>query len=123
MSRATIAKVLMLLLAVSALGAFAGGIGDVRAAPAATQFVEAWRTLGFLVFAGLFALLALYPRAIPGLWELTFLHKAGMALFAFLVAKNDPHAMVAGYIDLALAGVTAVSYFLAEGYRNWSSRA
>jgi hypothetical protein len=45
--------------------------------------------LGFLVFAGIFALLAFQPRTLPGLWELSILHKAGMALLAAVAATGD----------------------------------
>ena len=120
MSRDFLARVLMLLASLSALGAFAAGVGEVGASDDSAKFVVMWRTLGFVVFAGLFALLAFFPRAMPGLWELTFLHKAGMAAFAFLAMAHDPQALLAGYIDAALALVIALCYLLTAGYRNWS---
>jgi hypothetical protein len=56
------AMVLMLLAAFGALSAFVGSVGTATAASPETVVVEAWRTYGFAVFAGLFVLLALRPR-------------------------------------------------------------
>lgn len=68
------AMALMLLAALGALVAFAGSVGTATAAGSETV-VEAWRTYGFLVFAGLFVLLALRPRHYTGVWELVIFHK------------------------------------------------
>jgi hypothetical protein len=116
-----IAAGLMLVLAVSAFFAFFNAIGPLQTAPPDRLVVGAWRTLGFLLFAGLFALLALFPRRLPGLWELVFLHKAGMACFAlFYVGLSAPEAEMTAIIDGALAGITLFCYFLARGYLAWS---
>jgi hypothetical protein len=74
--------VLMLLATLGALFSFVGSLGTVLAAPPPIQLVESWRMYGFLVFAGLFVLLALWPRLYPGVWELVIFHKAAMAITA-----------------------------------------
>jgi hypothetical protein len=40
------------------------------------------RTVAYMMFAGLFAILALRPRNSPAIWELTFSHKLAVVLFA-----------------------------------------
>ena len=81
-----VARGLMLLFALGALTAFASALPAVQAAGADTVWLETWRLFGFAVFAGLFALLAWRPRALPGIWELVFLHKAAMATAALFLA-------------------------------------
>jgi hypothetical protein len=71
-----VATILMLAAALGALLAFVGAIGPAVSASPEAQVVEMWRMYGFLVFAGLFALLALRPRHYPGVWELVIFHKA-----------------------------------------------
>lgn len=112
------------LLAVAALGAlasWAGAIGTVATAGPDTQLVEAWRMLGFLVFAGLFALLAVRPRLVPGIWEVVIIHKAGMALFAAtLIGRGAAGAETIALVDGALALMTVAAYVLARGYSSWT---
>ncbi len=118
--RDRVATALMLLLALSALYACASGIGAVTAAGPQTVIVEAWRTIGYAVFAGLFALLAFYPRALPGLWELAILDKAGIALFsATQIARGASGAQADLIADGALAVLLIISYMLTRGYTNW----
>src|SRR4051794_7195585 len=67
------------LMATAAVGALLSAVSSVAVVAAAgpqTQMVETWRGYGYLVFAGLFAVLALRPRHYRGVWELTLLHKA-----------------------------------------------
>src|SRR6516164_7639320 len=78
--RDRIATVLMLVSALGALYAFFTAIGAVQAAGPATQQVETWRMFGFLMFAGVFVLLGLWPRRLPGLWELTIANKVGLTI-------------------------------------------
>ena len=86
-----IAPALMLLAAFGALSSFVGAVGTVYSAAPDTQVAESWRMWGFLVFAGLFTLLALAPRSYPGIWELVILHKTATALTAAtLVTQGDP---------------------------------
>ena len=124
-TRDRIAKTLMLLLALSTVGAFANGVLAFPAVPPEQMIVELWRTLAYLVFAGLFTLLALFPRRMPGVWELVFFQKAAVALLLAFVIKaghgaagtDTPMTIIA--VDGTLAAVTLVSYVLARGWRSW----
>ncbi|MBF9234959.1 hypothetical protein [Microvirga alba] len=119
-----VAAVIMGLCAVAALSAFVSAIPAVGTAAASGKIVEAWRCLGFFLFAGLFALLAIYPRRLPGLWELVFLHKAGMAIFAVSILGTAAlDAPVTAIADGILALLTLVSYVLARGYEAWRFKA
>lgn len=71
---------LMLLAAVGAFFSFITSIGNVAAASPATQVIEIWRIYGFIVFTGLYALLAFWPRHYAGIWELAILDKATSVL-------------------------------------------
>ena len=88
MLRDRLGKVLMGLAAIGAIAAFFAGVQAMQAATADRLWVEAWRTFGFLVFAGLFALLAIWPRASRGIWEIVFAHKAAMAIFALSLCST-----------------------------------
>ncbi len=74
--RDRIALGLMLVSALGALYALATAIGATSAAGPATQQVEAWRALGYLMFAAIFVLLGLWPRRYPYLWEVVIVNKA-----------------------------------------------
>ena len=77
--------------------------------------------LGFLVFAGIFALLAFRPRTLPGLWELSIMDKAGMTLLAavFAVTRDAQGAVTTAVADGALTALLITAYVLARGYRAW----
>ncbi len=113
-------RALMALAALGALVAFFSAVGAVRAASAATVWVETWRMFGFLVFTGLFALLALRPRASAGIWELAFFHKAAMAVSALLL-PGVAGAASAGAIDGALAIMILLAYLLTRGWAAWKN--
>lgn len=113
-------RVLMGLTAAAAMAAFAAGIGVAGNATPATRWVEMWRLFGYLVFAGMFALLAWRPRKSAGLWELAFFHKAAMGLSALFLAGAEGAAQ-AGPVDAALAAVILAAYVLTRGWRAWKS--
>lgn len=113
------AMALMLVAALGALFAFVGAIDTVATASPQTQVVESWRMYGFLVFAGLFALLALRPRHYPGVWELVIFHKGAMSATAALVGGES--ASTVAVVDGTLAAMTIAAYFLARGYAGWAS--
>jgi hypothetical protein len=111
------------LMLVSGLGAsvsFIGGVAMTRAAGPESQVVEAWRTLGFLVFTGLCALCALRPRQVPGAWELVIFHKAAIALVALTVLAGAREAGTVVAIDGAMALIATAAYVLSRGYMSWS---
>ena len=88
------------------------------AAPPEDLVVETWRTLGFAVFAGLWALLAFWPRSLPGVWELVLLHKVVVTVFYFSYG-DAPFALQTALIDLVVAVATIASYVLCRGWLAW----
>ena len=111
---------LMWLAALGALAAFASSLGAVNSATPETIWVETWRLFGFLVFTGMFVLLALFPRNLSGVWELAFFHKAAMAVSA-LFLSGAKGAAVAGTIDGVLAILIAVAYICTRGWMAWKN--
>lgn len=111
---------LMWLAALGALSAFASGFAAVNNATPETIWVETWRLFGFLVFTGMFVLLALRPRNSAGVWELAFFHKTAMAVSALFLSDAKGAAM-AGTIDAMLAVLIAMAYIFTRGWRAWKS--
>jgi hypothetical protein len=109
---------LMIFAAIATLVAFADGIRIMLDVPDDRLLSEGWRTFGYLVFAGLMALLAAAPRRQPGLWELLLLHKIAVTVFAFSNA-DLPDAQTTGLIDLGLVVTTALAYVLCRGWSSW----
>jgi hypothetical protein len=109
---------LMWLAAFGALSAFAFGFASVSAATSETVWVETWRMFGFLVFTGMFVLLALRPRDSAGIWELAFFHKTAMAISA-LVLSSAKEAAMAGTIDGVLAILLLTAYIYTRGWVAW----
>ncbi|HEX5157128.1 MAG TPA: hypothetical protein VFW17_07925 [Ktedonobacterales bacterium] len=115
-----IATVLMLVSALGALYAFFTAIGAVQTATPATQQVETWRLFGFLMFAGVFILLGVWPRRLPGLWELTIANKVGLTVVEVLLTRNDEAgAQSAAVADAILCALLIVAYLLSRGYTAW----
>lgn len=119
--RDRLATALLMLCALGALASAVGAIGTVAAASPATQIVETWRLFGFVVFTGLFGLLAWRPRHYAGVWELVIAHKAGMALIgAVLVGRGAADAPTIALVDGTLALILVAAYVLAKGYTSWA---
>ena len=78
--RDRVATGLMLLAAIGAFISFVTSINSVATASPATQVVESWHMYGFVVFTGLYVLLAFWPRRYPGIWELSILDKAALGI-------------------------------------------
>jgi hypothetical protein len=119
--RDRIAMALLLLSAAGALVSFLGSIGPALTASSDTQVVETWRAYGYLVFAGLFVLLAFRPRRFPGVWELAIFHKVALTISALTIISG---AAGAGTIFVADGLVTIfliVSYMLSRGYSAWAT--
>ncbi|MEI9888201.1 MAG: hypothetical protein WDN08_17230 [Rhizomicrobium sp.] len=117
----------MIVLGVASIGAFANAASDFGSILPERVNIEAWRMLAFLVFAGLFILLGLFPRRLPGIWELAFFHKAAITIFVmYIVPTHIADAPLSDntgniiLVDGSLAIVTLVSYILAKGWRSWS---
>ena len=83
--------------------------------------------LAYVVFSGLFALLAVYPRRMLGLWELVIFHKLGITLLSAIslgsasgaVASDNPALRL--IIDGVLVSLTIASYVLAKGWLAWKT--
>ena len=117
-----IGRALLALLALSTVYAFIDGCRLVAAAGDDRLWVEFWRTTAYLVFAGLFAMLALAPRTRWGVWELVFGQKLAVTVFGFLnfgvnEARRDATT------DFVLVVVMVVSYILCRGWYTWRSEA
>lgn len=112
----------MVIASIGAVGAFALAIPVVRSATPETVWVETWRMFGFLVFAGMFALVALRPRASAGIWEIAFFHKLAMTVTALLIS-NAREAIVAGTVDAVLVVLIGVAYLCTRGWQSWRNPA
>jgi hypothetical protein len=119
--RDRVATGLMLLAAIGAFISFVTSINSVSTASPATQVVESWRMYGFVVFTGLYVLLAFWPRRYPGVWELAILDKVALGLTGLvLLSRGVADAQTILIFDGSLAVITLVAYFLAKGYTGWS---
>jgi hypothetical protein len=116
--RTRAAQVLLWLAAVAAAISAVTAIGDVVSAGGSTKVVETWRAYGFVVFAGLFALLALRPRGYRGVWELVILNKVALTVTAILYSAHGGIADTGTIIgwDGGLSVVLAVAYVLSRGW-------
>lgn len=119
MTRDRIGRLLMWFVAALTMIAFADGLRRMALVGPDRIWVETWRTFAYVVFAGLFSLLALRPRETLGLWELTFAHKIAVVLFG-LTLGNVPEAQVAMVVDAVLVVLIAVSWWLCRGWVTWS---
>jgi hypothetical protein len=119
-SRDRIAKILMLVAAAAALYAFVTGISVATGSGPATQQVEWWRVLGYLMFVGIFILLALWPRRYPGLWELVIADKAALTVVeVILINNNAANAAATAAADGILTVILIAAYLLSRGYSSW----
>jgi hypothetical protein len=118
--RDRIALGLMLLSALGALYAFVTAIGATSAAGPATQQVEAWRALGYLMFAAIFVLLGLWPRRYPYLWEVVIVNKAALTVVEIvLIGKGAADAQSTALADGILTVLLVAAYLLSRGYASW----
>lgn len=119
--RDRVARSILLLAALGALISFLASLPEIVTGFSNAQVVDIWRLYGFVVFTGLFGLLAFRPRHYPGLWELTIGHKIAVALTAaLLIGSPDASAGAVALIDGVLAGMLVLAYLVAQGYRAWA---
>ena len=85
----------------------------------ATQALEAWRTLGFAAFAGLFALLAWRPRGYPGVFEIVVANKAALAILGITVLASADGATELVVFDGGLSIALVAAYVLVDGWTAW----
>lgn len=113
-------RIIAAACSLAALWAFINGVSAVSGSPPDRVWLETWRTLGFFLFTGLFAVLAWRPRRSAGIWELTFANKAALAALGF--AYGSTEGMQAAPIDAALALLLVAAYLLTRGWRAWRRR-
>ena len=111
-------RTLMAVTGISTLIPFVNGISRVADAPEAYMLTEFWRTTAYLVFAGLWGLLAWTPRRQPGIWELLLIQKTAVSLFA-LVNLGATDSVRDSISDSSLVVATAVAYVLCRGWQAW----
>src|SRR5690606_20276325 len=66
------------IMAVCAIAAAYAALSTLTPVAPDLVWLSTWQMLGFALFAGMFALLAIRPRLSAGVWELCFLNKAGL---------------------------------------------
>lgn len=114
------ARVLMGLAAFGALAAAVASIQVVGDAGPETLIVEVWRLVGFILFSGLFALLAYRPLRYAGVWELVIINKLTLTILALTYASDAEGASEVALVDGILTGVLLAAYVLSRGWRAWS---
>ncbi|MDR7276286.1 hypothetical protein [Catenuloplanes atrovinosus] len=113
-----IGRTLLALCAAATMVAFANGITRVASAPDDYLLTEFWRTVAYLVFTGLWVLLAWAPRAQRGVWELILLHK-GVVTVQALLFLHLPGAVLTAWIDGTVTAVTVAALILCRGWQSW----
>lgn len=111
-------RALLSLCALSGTVAFADGVTRTATASPELVLTEFWRTAAYLVFAGMWGLLAAWPRSQRGMWELIVLHKAVVTVHA-LMALDLPGAAQTALVDGVLAAATAAAWVLCRGWLSW----
>ena len=113
-----IGRGLMAFNAVITFAVFVNGLFLMAAASDDRLMVEGWRTFGYLVFSAMWALLALRPRAVPGIWELVIMHKVAMSSWAMIIL-HTAEAPLAAIADSVLSVTTIFAYVVCRGWQSW----
>ena len=111
-------RALLAFDALATLGAFAQGIPRIADAADEQVLTEFWRTTAYIVFAGMWALLAIAPRKQRGMWELILVQKIAVTLFA-LASIGKPEAVQTAVIDGFVVVTTVAAYILCRGWYTW----
>jgi uncharacterized membrane protein HdeD (DUF308 family) len=109
----------MIVGAVSALVAFFTGFENVSSSSNEQLLVELWRLFGFIVFSGIFALLALRPKQYAGIWEIAIFHKLAMSISAIVLIPNVEGAFYVAIVDGILVILLIAAYLLTGSYTSW----
>jgi peptidoglycan/LPS O-acetylase OafA/YrhL len=114
--RDNVGAALLSVCAVGAILAAVTSVGTVADADPATKAVETWRLVGYVFFAGVFVLLALAPRQLRGLWELTIAAKLVLPLAGatFLRGSTDADTFVVA--DGIVTVLLVAAYVLVSGW-------
>src|SRR5262245_9723411 len=122
--RDRLGTVLLSVCAVGAILSAVSAVATISDARSATEAVETWRLVGFAFFAGIFLLLALAPRQLRGLWELTIAAKLALPVAGatFLRGSTDAGAFVVfdGVVTvLLLAAYVSMAGWTARRPHRW----
>ena len=121
-----LAKASMTLLGKASLGAFANAAFEFAAVAPDRIDVEAWLMFVVPALAGLVILLGMFPRRMPGFWELVIYRNKVVPLFltSFIKAAVSRTLIDTGVIpvDSMLVVTTLFYYRLAQGWRAWLPR-
>ena len=126
--RDRLGTVLLSVCAVGAAVSVVSAVATVSDAGSATEAVETWRLVGYAFFAGIFSLLALAPRQLRGLWELTIAAKLALPVAGstFLRGATDAGTFVVfdGIVTvLLIAAYVAMAGWTARRPQRWPVRA
>jgi peptidoglycan/LPS O-acetylase OafA/YrhL len=111
-------RILMAITAAATLVPFVDGISRISDATGDQVLMEFWRTFAYIVFAGMWALLAIAPRKQRGMWELLLFHKIAVTVQAAFVldVPNAERTLIAdGFVSLT----TIAGYVLCRGWHTW----
>lgn len=116
--RERIGKALLWIAVVGASGAAMAAISTVLDADGVTKIAETWRLYGLVVFAGLFALLALRPLHYRGVWELALFNKLALTVTALAYAAHGGITGTGSIIawDGGLSLVLIAAYVCCRGW-------
>ncbi|MCZ7373616.1 MULTISPECIES: hypothetical protein [unclassified Micromonospora] len=111
-------RILMAITAAATLVPFVEGLTRLGDLPEDQILTEYWRTCAYLVFAGMWALLAVAPRKQRGMWELLLLHKIAVTVQAAFIL-DVPHAARTLIADASVSLTTIAGYVLCRGWYAW----
>jgi len=116
--RDRIAQYLLWIAALGAGASAAASVSTIWRASGATTMVETWRGYSYLVFAGLFVLLALRPHNYRGVWELVIANKIALAATALAFAARGGIAATGTIIiwDGGLSVLLIAAYLTCRGW-------
>jgi hypothetical protein len=119
--RDRIAAFLLVVAATGAIGACIATLLSGDLGNPALQVPLIWQATGYIVFAGLFLLLADAPRAYPGVWELCIFQKGAMAIASLVfIALGNTGAVTVLWVDGVLFVMLVIAYMLSRGFTAWS---
>ncbi len=114
------------LVWLAALGAAVSAVvvlAEASGAEDSMRVLQVWRGYGLVVFAGLFCVLASWPRRCPGSWELVIVNKLALAITgAALMAQDVPDAEMLALGDGVLCVVLVAAYVCCRGRTAWTTQ-
>ena len=114
--RDRLGTVLLSVCAVGAILSAVSAVATVSDASSATEAVETWRLVGFVFFAGVFVLLALAPRQLRGLWELTIVAKLALPVAGATFLRGSTDATTFVIFDGVVTALLVAAYVLMAGW-------